>query len=150
MAIMDCYPDRRAVENELGGKWEKVETIDVNGSDVFIYDEDIDGTPLNLNGFMFKFNLNTNTVVYVNDGVHDIYFYNATPQFSVIRNINKNGFNDLTVAEVTTDSGRLRRQVYSSSIGLTDVFYGNYLSLSIANDNTAPVGTIDVYFLRGV
>lgn len=54
MSIMPCYSDRRAIENELGGKWELFfeETRDEAGAVGLEWDKDIDDLPLNLNGVL--------------------------------------------------------------------------------------------------
>lgn len=159
MAIMDCYPDRRAIENELGGKWEKVETINVDGSDIFTYDEDIDGTPLNLNGIMLVGNIavsaTATTSVYsgVNDNTLLFTSSNAittgSPYF-FIKAVNSNGLYDYRQS-ASGSNVRGRMQTYSSSTIETTPFVNNYFRLALSVPSTATMtGTIDVYFLRGV
>lgn len=54
MSIMGCYQDKRAIENELGGKWELFfeETFEESTYERLHWDKDIDFTPLHLNGVM--------------------------------------------------------------------------------------------------
>lgn len=62
MSIMGCYPDERAVENELGGKWELFfeEIREESGTAGYEWDLDhTDDTPLNLNGFKIVITLST-------------------------------------------------------------------------------------------
>lgn len=54
MGIMGCYPDKRDIENELGGKWEKFYEYTFEDSHIesfeFPHDIDENESPLNLNG----------------------------------------------------------------------------------------------------
>lgn len=52
MSIMGCYQDKRAIENELGGKWTEFYsyTFEDSHAEGFEFPYDLDGTPLNLNG----------------------------------------------------------------------------------------------------
>lgn len=66
MSIMACYPDKRAIENELGGKWELFfeETREEAGDVGYEWDKDHnDNTPLNLNGICVVLTNEDQTIV---------------------------------------------------------------------------------------
>lgn len=52
-----CYNSDRAISNELGGKWELIEshTFTQDEYESFEFPTDIDGNPLNLNGIFVEF-----------------------------------------------------------------------------------------------
>lgn len=151
MSIMPCYPDKRAIENELGGKWELFfeETRDEAGTVGLEWDKDFDDTPLHLNGVRIAVELgavpdrNIVMQITVNDLMESFTAYSSgsgrkvQPTFKV-----NNGMID-HITVTTTGNARMS----TNSIGYFADFI-NYLKISIGYVYVN--STIKVYVLRGV
>lgn len=155
MAIMGCYPDERSIENALGGKWEKVESLEINDGEIIVYDEDIDGRPLNINGIKLVCNITSSGNMGVTLSTKDnvVAFY-ATQAISVN--------SPYMILTVTDDHGLMRidritasgLQRYNAGIQSSNIihdFEHDYFKMAVVPASGVTIsGTIDVYFLRGV
>lgn len=161
MAIMDCYPDKRAIENELGGKWELFYqyTFEDTHTESFEFPHDLDEneSPLNLNGVMVAIENDGNIVsssptidVVIND--EDIYHAVNDMATSNTRYCGKfvirNGAYDISVLR----SGSKRQGVanYASYNGLS-FLVDSIKSFSFISNTAYRANTvIKFYVLRGV
>lgn len=151
MPIMGCYQDKRAIENELGGKWVLFDTVefDETVTENLLYDKDLDNeTPLNLNGVMFLFkkgspNAQTNFFKINNEG--EIGYATSTTSYYVTtaRGIVKNGviIPQIRTAQATTTA--------SPTAETMPIFANNITSFSYRGTFYSG-DKLEIYVLRGV
>lgn len=151
MSIMPCYPDERAVENELGGKWELFfeETREETGNVGLEWDKDFDEVPLNLNGFMVVVNFpevpSSNAIFrsYVNTIQTDNFTAYSTTQLGI-----------LTVKAVVKNGLLDKMAIRSNASGVFNVqlpmLIDNITQFGFTLGNVPRNSTIQVYVLRGV
>lgn len=157
MGIMGCYPDRRAVENELGGKWELFfeETLDESGNVGYEWDEDFDGTPLNLNGILILVKQNGVDAKATHstriNGIRELNLQNSTA-------INDNlvTFIKSTISNGLLDSYGKTRNVESGvgvgqwHCGISNQFISSITSFDYSTKSLPAGANIKIYVLRGV
>lgn len=143
MGIMGCYPDTRAVENELGGKWEKFyeyQFEETHGEGFeFPHDLDENESPLNLNGIkivasatgsnnstiLFKVNgiemINMatgfgNNIIefYVKNG-HSLGFWRANGVATTLANVHS------TMRMLTTPMNNINSFEFSSTVNVSNM-----------------------------
>lgn len=145
MAIMDCYLDRRAIENELGGKWDLFlsESFEEDRAEGFEFPTDFDGTPLTLNGIMIIME-NTQSVTYYLDMDGESRGYTqsnryATNQFT----INNGAMNNIIKASTS-------KLTYSSITAFPTVIKDRITNFKLSSAHWYAGTSIKVYVLRGV
>lgn len=144
-----------AITTGTGAKWEKIETLEISDGEIIVYDEDIDGTLLNVNGIKLVCNIvsSGNTGVTMTAKDNTICFY-ATQAISVN--------SPYMIFTVTDDHGLMRidritasgLQRYNTAIQSSNVIHNfehDYFKLAVIPATGVTIsGTIDVYFLRSV
>lgn len=152
MGIMGCYPDKRAIENELGGKWTLLYEYEFNESHAegFEFPHDIDDTPLNLNGlYIIVDNSISTTINFIVNGAEIISttFGFTSNQRTMFTSIIKNGMHEFSyLARHNIDS--------ASSVNLNTYPNAKFFADSITNFSLALTGSagakVKFYCLRGV
>lgn len=157
MSIMGCYPDKRAIENELGGKWELFfeETRDESGNVGLEWDKDFDDLPLRLNGILVRVTsdngittANTTVTLTVNNN-------------SLIRNVFNTGTSAIAyINQLEIHHGLLDGNYFISTNGQytstpfttfnSNIFIDFINSLELSISNVKEGSKIQIYVLRGV
>lgn len=155
MGIMGCYPDERAIENELGGKWGKFYeyTFEDTHTEAFEFPTDLDGTPLNLNGLMIVFErpARTTTIIdYVNINGQN---YSVTSGATAATT---KGINEAVIRNGLLHFDIFQRQVAGASAALNRFpnilqFINAITNFKVSCSTTNETGTkLTIYVLRGV